>query len=444
MTLRVCVVGLWHLGCTIAACLAQAGFRVVGLDPKPDVIVGLRQARLPVDEPGLADLIRSGLQGGALSFETDPGAALAEADVVWIAFDTPVDEQDEGDVAWVRRQAEDLIPWLAEGATVLVSSQVPIGFTRGLREQWARGERSVGLRFAYSPENLRLGKAIESFQRPTRVVVGTDDGAPHETLRRLFAPFSDNVLWMSLESAEMAKHSLNAFLATSVSFINEVARLCERYGADAKDVERALKSDPRIGPGAYLSPGPAFAGGTLARDIRFLSRLGADGGIPTPLLSAVLESNAGHTRWLWDKIQEVVGDLNQVRVGVLGLVYKAGTDTLRRSSALELCQWLAERGALVKVHDPAVRALPSGSHPAIERVASPAEVLVGAEVAVVATAWPEFRALSPDAVVAAMKTPRIIDPWRFLADILGADARIQYLAVGTPLRRQERARRPGA
>lgn len=442
MTPAICVVGLWHLGCTIAACLAAAGFRVVGVDPDADTIAGLRRAKIPVEEAGLAALIRAGVGSGTLSFEVDGPAAMSTADLVWVAFDTPVNDRDEADVEWVRRETERLIPLLREGAVVLVSSQVPVGFTRELKERWATAGRPRGLRFAYSPENLRLGKAIESFRNPVRIVIGTETAAPDETVRSVFAPFGGELLWMSLESAEMTKHALNAFLATSVSFINEIARLCERYGADAKDVERGLKSEPRIGPRAYLSPGPAFAGGTLARDVRLLERLGADAGVATLLLSAVLGSNTEQNQWLRQKLQEVVGDLRGTRIGVLGLAYKPGTNTLRRSSALELCAWLTDQGAIVRAHDPAVRVMSPDAYARVELVASPAEAFVEAEAVVVATQWPEYRLLTPNDLVAAMKTPRIIDQSRFLADTLGVDPRIQYVAVGTPSPRKMIGRSP--
>jgi UDPglucose 6-dehydrogenase len=429
--LRVAVVGLWHLGVTIAACLAEAGARVIATDPAPDVVGGLAAGRLPVEEPGLADLVRAGQAAGRLRFEADPLRAVIEAEVVWIAFDTPVDARDEADVGVVRRESERLLPALAPGATVLVSSQVPVGFTRALREAWATAARPPGLRFACSPENLRLGKALDSFRRPARVVIGTDDGGPDERLRALFAPFATDLLWMSLESAEFTKHAVNAFLATSVAFANELARLAERVGADAREVERGLKSEPRIGPGAYLSPGPAFAGGTLARDLRFLHRLGGEAALPMPLVAGVLASNADQAGWLRGRISALLGEVQGVRVAVWGLTYKPSTDTLRRSAALELCGWLAARGAQVRAHDPAVRALPP-EVTGVELAASPSAALRGAELLVLATAWPDYRAVAADDVVSAMKVPRVVDEAGFLAATLGRDPRIAYVAVGTP------------
>src|SRR5262245_19073556 len=334
--MRVTVFGLWHLGCVTAACLAEAGNRVVGLDLGTRVIADLREGRPPLHEPGLAEVIGAELGRGCRTVTPDSAAALAEAEVLWVAFDTPVNDDDEADVAWVRRQLDAVAAHLRPGTVVLVSSQVPVGFTAALERAWA----GRGLRFAVSPENLRLGKAMDCFRRPERVVVGCRDDQSREALAALLRPFCENVVWMSVESAEMTKHALNAFLATSVTFANELARMCEAVGADAKEVERGLKSEARIGPKAYLSPGAAFAGGTLARDVRFLIELGARRDVGTPLFQGVWASNQAHKAWVRDRLSRMLCDGGGSVVAVLGLTYKPGTNTLRRSSAVELCRWL--------------------------------------------------------------------------------------------------------
>lgn len=432
--MRVVVYGLWHLGCVTAACLADAGNEVVGLDLDGPLVDALNAGKPPLDEPGLPELIGAGLRSERLSFTTDAAAALHGAGVLWVTFDTPVDENDVADVAFVRERLERIKDAVRPGTLVLISSQVPVGFTRSLAKDWAG--RSI--RFGISPENLRLGKAIEVFRTPERVIVGlSDPEQDRDLVTRLFLPFGPagtgqppRIEWMSLESAEMTKHALNAFLAVSVTFINELARLCEAVGANAKEVERGLKSEARIGPKAYLGPGAAFAGGTLARDVRFLNEFGKKHDIPTPLFAGIWQSNENHKDWTRQTVTRLLGGAESPTVAVLGLTYKAGTSTLRRSSSVELCQWMHKQGIRVRAHDPAVKDLPEELRPAIELTDSPAEALRGADLAVVATEWPAFKSLKADDFVSAMRTARVIDPNWFTSAALGNDSRITYVATG--------------
>jgi UDPglucose 6-dehydrogenase len=424
----VCVYGLWHLGAVTAACVAAAGRTVVGLDPDAACIDGLAQGRPPISEPGLAELVQEGLAAGTLTFTTDPAAALAEAEILWVTFDTPVDDDDQADVAWVRAQLEAVRPHLRPGTLVLLSSQVPVGFTASLEQDWRQTDPS--LQFACSPENLRLGQAISVFRQPERVVLGVGEGVERERLERLFGPFSDSLLWMSLQSAEMTKHALNGFLALSVAYANELARICERVGADASEVERGLKSEPRIGRRAYLAPGPPMAGGTLLRDIGFLTELASQQGVASPLIAAVRTSNQQHQSWAADRALALLAGQEAPRVALLGLTYKPGTDTLRRSAAVELAQALAKQGISVAAYDPAVKHLPA-TLGGIELAETIDGALTGADVAILATAWPEFRAISADQLVGQMRQPRVLDQAGFLPH-LAADPRLTYLRVGQP------------
>jgi UDPglucose 6-dehydrogenase len=419
---RVAVLGLWHLGSVTSACLAAAGHDVVGLDFDAAVVGRLAAGEPPLFEPDLAALVREGLDGGRLRFTTDAGDALEAADVLWVTFDTPVDEDDHADVPWVRAQLDAVAGALRPGTLVLISSQVPAGFSRALARDWA----DRGLTFGCSPENLRLGRAIDAFRSPDRVVVGLSDAEDRPRVQALFAPFSDHIVWMSLESAEMTKHALNAFLATSVTFANELARLCELTGADAREVEAGLKSEARIGPKAYLAPGAPFAGGTLARDVRFLQGFGDAETLETPLLDGVLSSNAAHRDWVRTHLERVSGD---APVAVLGLTYKPGTSTLRRSSAVALCHWLAERGTAVRAFDPVADVEPGSLPDSVTLASTAVDALTGAAVAVVATPWPEFRDLTGDDLVDAMLEPVVVDEgWSLSA--LASDPRITYVAPG--------------
>jgi len=427
--MNVAVFGLWHLGCVTAACLAAAGHEVTALDLDRALVDGLAAGVPPLFEPGLEDLVRSALAAGRLHVTSDVAAA-GTAEIVWITCDTPVDDEDRADVEWVVERVAALFPHLRDGAVVLVSSQLPVGTIRRLEKMFqpAAGRRRVG--FACSPENLRLGGAIEAFTRPDRIVVGVRSDYDRSSVERLLRPLTERIEWMTVESAEMTKHALNAFLATSIAFVNEVAALCEQVGADAGEVARGLTSDARIGPRAYLSPGAAFAGGTLARDVMFLSQLGDREGIATRLLSSVKASNDQHRRWAQRRLTDLLGDLHGKTIAVWGLTYKPSTDTLRRSSAVELCVWLHAQGARVHAHDPAVRELPAELAASIHLAASALTAVEQAHALVVSTAWPAYRDLDAADVLRRMSGRVVLDANRFLAGGFEREPAVTYLSVG--------------
>ena len=432
--MKVCVQGLWHLGSVTAACLAKLGHEVVGLDPDVKAVGSLSQGRAPLFEPGLDALVAEGIASGKLSFHSDASKALDGARVLWVAFDTPVDDDDQADVVFVQTQVQAVLSYLEDGAVVLVSSQMPVGSVRKL-EAYARQtfpEKAIG--FAYSPENLRLGKALEVFLKPDRVVVGVREPSHRRVLQELLTPVSANVEWMSVESAEMTKHAINAFLAVSVTFANEIATICEPAGADAKEVERGLKTDVRIGSRAYVSPGGAFAGGTLARDIAFLVKETDTHQLITPLLAAVRYSNDEHKNWVRRKLVQECGSLVGVTVAIWGLTYKAGTDTLRGSLAVELCDWLLAQRAKVRVCDPVVQQIPERWQGMVMHCKDAIEAVTGARALVIGTDWPQF--LQPASELGLLGQPDfiVIDANRHLKEHERAltHARIKYFAVGTP------------
>ena len=235
---------------------------------------------------------------------------------------------------------------------------------------------------------------------------------------------------MSIESAEMTKHALNAFLATSVVFINELAVLCERVGADAREVEQGLKSDTRIGNKAYLKPGQAIAGGTLARDVNFLTQTGQKYGIRTPLFNAILESNHAHKRWVCLSVQTTLKNLHHKTIAMLGLTYKAGTDTLRRSIAVETCHWLSLQGAKLIAYDPHLTHLPNEISQFIELKHSLHEALSNTDAILIANECTEFQEINPETLLTLTKKPHVFDPSGFLVNTLGNDERIRYFSVG--------------
>jgi UDPglucose 6-dehydrogenase len=424
--MKITVVGLWHLGCVTAACTARH-FEVIGLDFNADVVEKLRRGEPPLFEPGLDDLVRAGLASGRLAFTTDVEAACSGADLLWVAHDTPVDEDDRADVQSVLRDVRRCAPALPTGTLVLLSAQLPVGTCRLLEKELA----ALGHRFACSPENLCLGDAISIFSRPDRIVIGCQDELSRSQLADLFRPFSSEMLWMSPESAEMTKHSINAFLALSITFINEVARLCDVTGADAKDVERGLKSERRIGPRAYLSPSGAFAGGTLARDVVTFINLGESTREPLDVIPAIKRSNDRHRQWTLRQIEKAFDGQADRRIMLLGLTYKPGTNTLRRSAAVELGRALHARGYKVRAFDPSMPVLtPDLSF--VDLRSSVFEVAAGADAIVVCTPWPEFLALDWDLVLGGLRRPLVIDVGRFLQKKVAVIPGVQYVTLGSP------------
>ncbi len=420
--LKVTVFGLWHLGSVTAACCARH-FSVVGLDFDPTVVANLKLGRAPLSEPGLDDLLSAGLATKQLDFTTDVATACSHADVLWLCYDTPVDESDESDVEYVLAHLRRALPHLPKDALVLISAQLPVGTCRRLESEYPQ------LHFACSPENLRLGMALVSFERADRVVVGIRDDAKKALLEKLFAPFTTQVIFMRTESAEMVKHALNSFLALSITFINEIARLCEYIGADAQEVSMGLKSDLRIGSNAYLRPGGPFAGGTLARDVVTLTRLGIAEGETLAVIPAIKPGNDLHRGWVFQRLQTRLGDVRGKTIAVLGLVYTPNTDTLRRSAAVELCHRLLAAGAAIRAFDPAIKQLPAELS-AILLVSGAAEALSGADAAVVCTGWPQFRSLDWPAILPGMRGRVVVDANRFLEKELKDLPGVEHLSVG--------------
>ncbi len=418
--MKIVVLGLWHLGCVTAACVAKF-YRVTGLDFSKDTVEQLAVARPPVSEPGLVELVQKGLASGQLEFTIDPARTCQEADLLWVCYDTPVDDDDVADPRPVIEGIQRCLPFLAPGTLILVSSQVPVGTCRKLEKLAPRH------RFAYSPENLRLGKAIDIFQNQDRIVVGVCSEADAVELIPVLQNFSPEILVVRTESAEMIKHAINSFLALSVSFMNEIARLCEAVGADAKEVEKGLKTESRIGPRAYLAPGGPFAGGTLARDVVALANLGREKNENLVLIPAIKRSNDEHKNWTERRLEEELGPLAGKQIAVLGLTYKPDTDTLRRSFAVEICRRIARAGAVVRVFDPAVKLLPQ-DFAGVILTGSLAEAVDGADGVVVCTEWPEFLSVDWDRLLRPGTV--VVDANGFLACTLANSPGLIYRRVG--------------
>ncbi|HTD17800.1 MAG TPA: nucleotide sugar dehydrogenase [Chthoniobacterales bacterium] len=422
--MKVVVLGLWHLGCVTAACCAKF-VDVVGLDFEQQTVDDLRAGNPPVFEPGLAELIQSGFASHRLLFESDPATALKDANLLWVTYDTPVNDDDKPDMEPVLAGIDRCIPYLPDDAVVLISSQTPAGTCQLLEGRYP------GTRFAYSPENLRLGKAIEIFLHQDRIILGTrraDDGA---RLSKLLKNFSTSIIQVRTESAEMTKHAINSFLALSITFMNEIARICEHVGADAREVESGLKSESRIGPKAYLSPGGPFAGGTLARDVVTLDQLAGQLREELSLIPAIKVSNDQHKRWAIQKLWEELGSLSGKRVAVLGLTYKPNTDTLRRSLAIELCRLLQAEGVEIRAFDPVVKALPSNLQN-VELFRNIEETVPDSDAVVVCTEWPQLLEARWPSIVPILRHRVVVDANGFLLPKVQGIPGVRYRSVGKP------------
>ena len=427
---KVCVVGLWHQGCVVSACLAGLGYLVMGVDKDLKRVKDLNNGVLPIFEPGLKELLIANINSKRLSYTTDLSYGLKDAGYVLIAFDTPVDENDEVDLSEIFATSIDLAKHLEKGSIIIVSSQVPVGTCEQIKSMIKQNNPALDFDIAYSPENMRLGQAIERFKNPDRLVIGADSSATLDKVERFFNVISGPKLRMNLRTAEMTKHVLNAFLATSISFANEMANLCDGLGADALKIAEALKSESRIGSKLPLLPGLGFAGGTLARDLKILKNLGNSFGYETHLSNGVLTVNQQQNRLVVRKLQKIYGSLKGLTVGILGLTYKAGTSTLRRSAALEIISDLTHNGAIVKAFDPKASLEEVQEHQEFEFCADPYVVAKGADVIVIVTDWPEFNNLDFDLIKSVMKNPVLIDTRNMLDAEQLITKGFRYFGVG--------------
>ena len=426
--MKICVAGLWHLGCVTAACLAELGLTVIGLD-EGETIKSLTNGYTPLYEPGLNELIQKHIDSN-LHFTDNIEEAVSDADFTWITYDTPVDDNDNADVSFVINSVKTLFPYFRKDVGIIISSQLPVRSTRMLQQVYLEGCYFPKVVFAYSPENLRLGGAVNIFLHPDRIVVGSDE-SDKSVFAPLFEKISSNIEWMGIESAEMTKHAINAFLATSATFANEIASLCEYVGADARQVARGLKTEKRIGPKAYVAPSSAIAGGTLNRDMRFLSQLSQEFSFPAALIHGAINSNERHKLWAVRKLKLELGDLDGKKVSVLGLAYKPGTDTLRRSLSIELCKMLVDAGVQVRAFDPLIKNLDKPYADFIRLVGHINEVFPGADALVVSTECQEFKGCLKPELIKAMHNKLLVDANAFLAaDVKDCAEQMKYIVFG--------------
>ncbi len=355
--MKVAVIGTGYVGLVVGACLAEAGNDVVGADVDEAKIAGLRANRLPIYEPGLEPLLARNQREGRLQFTPDVGAAIERSDVVFIAVGTPPDEDGSADLRHVLAVARTIGQRMNCPKVVITKSTVPVGTAERVRAEIA-AHTQLPFHVCSNPEFLKEGAAIEDFIKPDRVVVGVDSPEAARVLEELYAPFvrtGNPLIFMDIASAEMTKYAANAMLATRISFMNQIARLCEAVGADVTLVRRGIGTDRRIGS-AFLFPGPGYGGSCFPKDVKALIRTGEERGVPLDVIAAVDATNERQKRMLFEKLaRHFAGGLRDVAVAVWGLAFKAETDDVRESPALVLVEELLRAGATVRVHDPAAQ-----------------------------------------------------------------------------------------
>jgi UDPglucose 6-dehydrogenase len=430
MPKKVCVIGIWHLGAVYSACLAELGYRVIGVDPDGEKVKNLNNGIPPLFEPGLSELISSNIKAGRLKYTTDIVGAVEHCPYVLVTFDTPVDDNDDADLSPVLDTCSEIATGLENGSVLIINSQVPVGTCDEIKAMIQKNNPSLDFDIAYCPENLRLGKAIEYFKKPDRIIIGANSEATLDRVERLISVIPAPKIRMDLRSAEMSKHALNAFLATSISFSSEIANLCDEVGADAMKVALALRSDSRIGNGIPLLPGLGFAGGTLARDLKIMQKIGKRNKYETLLVDSVLNINKRQNEIVMQKLERIFTAIKGLNIGILGITYKPGTSTLRRSTALAIIGRLVKRGAKVKAFDPKADMSEVKEHAEFEFCADAYKVAENSDAVILITEWPEFKDLDYDRIKKQMHKPVFIDARNFLDMEKMKEKGFQYLGIG--------------
>ncbi|MBK1661682.1 UDP-glucose dehydrogenase family protein [Paracraurococcus ruber] len=439
--MRIAMIGAGYVGLVSGACFAEFGVDVCVVDTDAGKVEALRAGRIPIYEPGLDALVAENVRDGRLSFTTDLDEAVRGAEAVFLAVGTPSRRGDgHADLTYVYAAAEQ-VARAAQGRLVLVTkSTVPVGTGRQVRDIVRRVRPDLSIEVASNPEFLREGSAIGDFMRPDRVVIGTEAGEggawAMTVLRRLYRPLNlieVPILATRIETAELIKYAANAFLATKITFINEIADLCEKVGADVHDVSRGMGLDGRIGR-KFLHPGPGYGGSCFPKDTLALARTAQDHGAPVRLVETTIAVNEARKAALADRVAAACGgSLSGKVVAVLGLTFKPETDDMRDAASLVVVPKLVEAGATVRAFDPAGMGHAKPLLPgAVHYAQGPLDAAQGADALVLLTEWNEFRALSPEKLRAAMRGPVLLDFRNVYDPEAMREAGFHYHSIGRP------------
>ena len=410
--MHIAVIGTGYVGLVSGACFAEFGVDVTCVDVDTDKIEKLKQGVIPIYEPGLDNLVEKNVKAGRLHFTTDLGTAVSGAEVVFLAVGTPPKEDGSPDMSYYQQAALDVAKAMNGYKVLVTKSTVPVGTGEWLQQFVSENlETQVEFGVASNPEFLREGAAIEDFMRPDRVVIGSNQPRAIEVMKELYRPLfliETPIVITSLEAAELIKYAANAFLATKITFINEIANLCDAIGCDVHDVARGMGMDNRIGR-KFLHPGPGYGGSCFPKDTRALTTVADQFGVETRIVDAVILANDLQRQAMIPKIEKLVGDLNGKMIGVLGLSFKPETDDMRESPAIEIVHGMIERGANVRAFDPV--AMEESRHyiNGVEYAADEYDAIKDADAMVIVTEWNQFRALDMDRVKSLLRSPKIAD-----------------------------------
>jgi len=390
---KIVVIGLWHQGVVGAACMADFGYDIIAADHDEKRIKKLKEGKAPLFEPGLDKLIQKGLQNGNLRFTSNVLEAVIGRKDVMVMFDVPVDENDQSDLSEIFNTINEITLNLEDDTVLYITAQIPVGTCNKIIEKIKEKNPNLYFNIAYSPENLRLGEAIDRFLHPALPVIGADDEKTFDRIEDLLSPL--NIEWhhVNLCTSEMTKHALNAYLALSISFGNELGNICDEVGANGHRIAEVLRMESRVGNKAMLFPGLGFSGATLARDIQTLRSLGDQYNLDTILFDGVWEANKNQNKLVIRKLRKIFGSLNNLPITVFGLTYKPNTSTLRRSAALEIINDMIKEGAIVTCHDPKADRSELAKHTEFTFFNDPYEAVNKTNAIVLITAWKEYQEL---------------------------------------------------
>ncbi len=435
--MNVAIVGTGYVGLVTGACLADFGHAVTCVDSASPRVEALRAGTIPFYEPGLAEVVLRNTGAGRLRFSTDLAEAAPSAAVIFIAVGTPEGANGEADTSDVAAVAMQLSAYLDSYKVIVTKSTVPVGTGAWIRDSLRRHAGAAGdFDVVSNPEFLREGSAVGDFMRPDRVIIGTSSDRAAAVMREIYRPLyliETPIVITDVESAEMIKYASNAFLAVKIGFINQIANICDRVGADVHVVAKGMGLDKRIGP-KFLHPGPGYGGSCFPKDTRALAALGAWHGAPQLIVEAAIEANARQRRELVERIGRSVGDLEGKCIAVLGLAFKPNTDDVREAPALYVCRELARAGARIRAFDPVATAAASAVLADLgDRVTFAADAYDAARDAdalVIMTEWNEFRGLDLTRIHGAMATPVVIDARNVLDPVQTRDAGFTYVGTG--------------